>query len=166
MRQIFFFSIYRLRHRKTITQSVQLLSRVWLFATPGTAACQASLSITNSWSLLKLIIKSVIPSNHLILCRPRLPLPSTFPNIRIFSSESVLHIKVAKVLKLQLQHQLFQWIFRTDLRWTGWISLRYKGLSRVFSNTTVQKHHSSVLSFLYGLTLTSIHDYWKNHSFE
>ena len=71
--------------------SVQLLSCVQLFAIPWTAACQASLSITNSWSLLKLMpIESVMPSNHLILCRPLLLLPSVFPSIRIFSSESVL----------------------------------------------------------------------------
>ena len=77
--------------------SVQSLSRVWLFATPQTAARQASLFITNSWSLLKLMsIESVMPSNHLILCRPLLLLPSVFPSIRGFSSESVLHIKWPK----------------------------------------------------------------------
>ena len=71
--------------------SVQLLSRVWLFATPWTAAHQASLSISNSWSLLKLMsIESVMPSNHLILCRPLLLLPSIFLSIRVFSNESVL----------------------------------------------------------------------------
>ena len=76
--------------------SVQLLSCVQLFATPWTAACQASLSITNSWSLLKLMsIKSVMPSNHLILCCPLL-LPSIFPSIRVFSKESVLHIRRPK----------------------------------------------------------------------
>ena len=74
--------------------SVQLLSRVWLFATPWTAACQASLSITNSQSILKLMsIESVMPSNHLILCRPLLLPLSIFPSIRIFSSESVLPIR-------------------------------------------------------------------------
>ena len=74
--------------------SVQSLSRVQLFATPWTAARQASLSITNSWSLLKLMsIKSVMPSNHLILCRPLLLLPSIFPSIRVFSNESVLCIR-------------------------------------------------------------------------
>ena len=71
-----------------------LLSLVWLFATPWTAACQASLSITKSWSLLKLIsIESVIPSNHLILCHPLLLLPLIFPSIRFFSNESVLRIR-------------------------------------------------------------------------
>ena len=77
--------------------SMQLLSRVRLFATPWNATCQASLSITNSWSLLKLMfIESVIPSNHLILCRPLLLLPLIFPSIRVFSNESVLHIKWPK----------------------------------------------------------------------
>ena len=95
--------------------SVQPLSRVWFFATPWIVACQASLSITNSRSLLKLMsIESVMPSNHLILCRPLLLLPSISPSIRVFSHESVLCIQVAKVLEFQLQHQSFQWIFRTD----------------------------------------------------
>ena len=77
--------------------SVQSLSLIWLFATPWTAARQASLSITNSWSLLKLMsIESVMPSNHLILCHPLLLLSSVFPSIRIFSNESVLHIRWPK----------------------------------------------------------------------
>ena len=77
--------------------SVQLLHHVWLFATPWTGACQASLSITNSRSLLKLMsIKLVMPSNHLILCRPLLLLPSIFPSVRVFSSGSVLRIKWSK----------------------------------------------------------------------
>ena len=74
--------------------SVQLLSRILLFVTPWTAACQPSLFITNSWSLLKLrSVESVMPSNYLILCRPLLLLPSIFSNIRVFSNESVLHIR-------------------------------------------------------------------------
>ena len=77
--------------------SVQLLNRVRLFATPWTAACQASLSITNSQSLLKLVsIESVMPSNHLILCRPLLLSPSIFLSIRIFSNQSALHIRWPK----------------------------------------------------------------------
>ena len=77
--------------------SVQSLSRVQLFATPWTAACQASLSITNSRSLLKLMsIESVMPSNHLILCRPLLLLPSIFPSIRVFTNESAFHIRWPK----------------------------------------------------------------------
>ena len=91
-------------------QSVELLSCVRLFVTPRTAACQASLSITNFWSLLRLMsIESVMPSNHLILSC--LLLLSVFPSIRIFSSESALCIKWPKY-QFQLQHQSFQWIFR------------------------------------------------------
>ena len=94
---------------------VQSLSRVQIFATPWTAACQAFLSITNSQSPPKpMPIVSVMPSNHLILCRPLLLLPSVFPSIRIFSNESALCIK-AKVLEFQLQYQSFQWTPRTDL---------------------------------------------------
>ena len=104
--------------------SVQSLSRVWLFATLWTAARQASLSITNSWSLLKLMsIKSVMPSNHLILCHPRLLLPSIFPSIRVFSNESVLRIRFqsigvsasASFLPMNIQDTFL-------LRWTGLIS--------------------------------------------
>ena len=105
-----------LPHPPLYLTSVQLLSRVQLFATPWTAACQASLSITNSWSLLKLMsIKSVMSFNHLILCHSRLLPPSICPSIRVLSNEwvSSLH-HVAKILEFQLQHQSFQWIFRTD----------------------------------------------------
>ena len=83
--------------------SVQSLSHVQLFVTPRTTVCQASLSITNSWSLLKLIsIALVMPSNHLILCCPLLLLPSVFPSIRVFSSESVLHIRWPKYWSFSL----------------------------------------------------------------
>ena len=92
--------------------SVQSLSRVRLFVVLWTAACQASLSITNSWSLLKLMsIESVMPSNHLILCHPLLLLPSIFPSIRVFSKVRSSH-HVAKVL--ELQHQSFRGIFRIN----------------------------------------------------
>ena len=129
--------------------SVQSLSHVQLFVTPKsrkgvlwTAACQASLSITNSWSLLKLMsIVSVMPSNHLILWRPLFLLPSIFPSIRVFSNESVLCIRwpkywssaSASALPMKIQ----DWF---PLGLTGLISLQFKGLSRVFSNTTIQKH--------------------------
>ena len=97
-----------------IFSSVQLLSRVRLFATPWIAAHQASLSITNSQSSLRLTsIELVMPSSHLILCRPLL-LPPIPPSIRVFSNESTLH-EVAKVLEFQLQHQSFQWTPRADL---------------------------------------------------
>ena len=104
---------------------------------------QTSLSITNSQSLLKLMsIESVMPSNHLILCHPLLLLPSVIPSIRVSSNESVSSShQVAKVLEFQLQHQSFQWIFRTDFL-QDWLvgSPCSPRDSRVFSNTTVQKH--------------------------
>ena len=94
-----------------IFSSVQLLIYVWLFVTPWNAAHQASLSTTNSQGLLKLMsITSVMPPNHLILCPPLLRLPSIFPSIRVFSNLS--SHQVAKAL--ELQHQSFQWLFRTD----------------------------------------------------
>ena len=119
---------------------VQSLSHVWLFATPWTAAHQAFLSLTISQSLFKFMsIQSVMLSNHLILGHPLLLLLSIFPSIRVFSNESALYIRWPK---FQLQHQSFQWTTQdwSPLEWTGWISLQSKGLSRVFSNTTVQKH--------------------------
>ena len=88
--------------------SVQLLSHVWLFAASWTAAHQASLSFTNFQSLLKLMsIESVMPSNHLILCRPLLLLPSIFPSIRVFSNESVLHIRWPKYWSFSFSTNLF-----------------------------------------------------------
>ena len=95
---------------------VQSLSHVWLFATTYTAARQASLSISNSQSLLKFMSNElVMPSKRLILCHPLLLLPSIFPIIRVFSNKSVLHIRWLNYWsKFQLQHQSFQWIFRTD----------------------------------------------------
>ena len=104
--------------------SVQLLSCVWLFATPWNAARQACLSITNSRSLLKLMyIESVRPSNHLIFCCPLILPHSIFPRIRVFSNESFFSHKVAKVLEFQLQHQSFQWTLRTDLFRMDWLDL-------------------------------------------
>ena len=95
--------------------SVQSLSCVRLFATPWIAARQASLSITNSQSLLKLMsIELVMPSSHLILCRPLLLLPPIPPSIRVFPNESTPH-EVARVLEFQLQRHSFQWTLRTDL---------------------------------------------------
>ena len=96
---------YRCKFTKVNTwrevSSVQSLSHVWLFVTPWTATCQATLSIINSWSMLKLMsIESVMPSNHLILCHPLLLLPSVFPSIRVFSNESALHIRWPKYWSL------------------------------------------------------------------
>ena len=125
-----------------IFSSVQLLSCIQLFATPWITARQASLSITNSWSLPKLMsIESVMPSSHLILCHPLILLPPIPPSIRVFSNESTLCMRgqsigvlaSASVLPMNTQ----DW---SPVGWTGWISLQSKGLSRVFSNTIVQKH--------------------------
>ena len=117
-------------------------SRVQLFVTPWIAARQASLSITNFGSSLKLMsIESMMPFSHLILCRPLHLLPLIPPSITVFSNESTLHMRwpkhwsfaSASVLPMNTQ----DWF---PLGWTGWMSLQFKGLSRVFSNTTVQKH--------------------------
>ena len=146
--------------------SVQLLSYVRLFVTPWTAACLASLSITNSRNLLKLMsIESVMPPNHLIFCRPLLPLPSIFPSIRVFSNESALHIRWPKYWSFSFNisasnEQSGLIFFRMD-----WLDLLADS-EEFFSNTTVQKHQYFSAHFLYSPTLTSIHDYWKNHSFE
>ena len=148
--------------------SVQSFSRVQLFLTPWIAARQASLSITNSRSSLRLTaIKSVMPSSHLILCRPLLLLPPIPPSIRVFSNESTLHMRwpntAVSALASFLPKKSQGW---SPSERTGWISLHSNGLSRVFSNTTVQKLNSSGLSFLHSPTLTSIHDHRKNHSLD
>ena len=107
--------------------------------------CQASLSTTNSWSLLRFMsIESVMPSNHLILCCPLLLPPSFFPSIRVFSSELVLHIRWPKYwsfsFSISPSNEYSVLPMNNPLGLTGWISLHSKGLSRIFSNTTVQKH--------------------------
>ena len=121
--------------------SFQLLSRVRLFVIPWIAARQASLSITNSRSSLRLMsIQSVMPSSHLILCCPLLlllPIPSS---IRVFSNESTLHMRWPKYWSFSFSISPSKNTQDWFLEWTGWISLQSKGLSRVFSNTTVQKH--------------------------
>ena len=126
------------------------------------------MSITNSWSLPKFMsIESMMPSSHLILCCPLLLLPSIFCSIRVFSNESALRIRWPKYWSFSFNispSNEHPGLISFGMDWL--ISLQPKGLSRVFSNTTVQKHHSSVLSFLYSPTLTSIHDHWKNHSLD
>ena len=123
-------------------RSDQSLNRVRLFATPRIAARQASLSITNSWSSLRLMsIKSAMPSSHLILCRPLLLLPPIPPSIRVFSNESTLGMRWSKYWSFSfsiIPSKEIPGLISSE--WTGWISLQSKGLSRVFSNTTVQKH--------------------------
>ena len=120
--------------------SVQSLGHVQLFATLWTAAHQASLSITNSQSLFKLMsLASVMPSSHLILCHSLLP-PSIFPSFRVFSNESVLHIRWPKYWSFSFSiSPSDEYSGLISLGLIGWISLQSKGLSRVF-NTTVQKH--------------------------
>ena len=135
-------------------------------ATPWTTAHQASL-FTVFWNLLKLMsIESVMPSNHLILCRPLLLLPSIFPSIKVFSNESSLCIRQPKYWSFSFNvgpsNEHSGLIFRMD-----WLDL----LAVQGTLKSLLQHHSSiasillVLNLLYGLTLTSIHDYWKNHSF-
>ena len=126
--------------------SIQALSHVWLFATPWTTACQASLFITNSWSLLKLMsIELVMPSNHLILCHPLLLLPSIFPSIRVFSNESVLHIRWPK-------YWSFSFSISPSNEYSGLISFRMDWLNILVVQGTLKsllQHHSSKASILW-----------------
>ena len=124
--------------------SVQSLSRVLFFETPWTAARQASLSITNSWILLKLMsIKSVMPSNHLILCCPLLLLPSIFPSIRVFSNESVLRIRWPK-------HWSFSFSISPSNEYSGLISFRIDWIDLIAQGPlkSLLQHHSSKASIL------------------
>ena len=168
----FFFPLAALHNiwdLSSLFSSVQLLSRVWLFATPWTAACQPSLFITNSWSLLKTHVHWIGDA-----IQPSHPLSSHSPpafnlsNIRVFSSESVLHIRWPN-------YWSFSFSISPSNEYSGLISFRIdlldlfavQGNSQESSPTPQFKNISvSVLSFLYGPTLTSIHDYWKNHSFD
>ena len=149
---------------------VQLLSHVWLFVTPWTAARQASLSFTISWSFLKLMsIELIMPSNHLTFCCPLLLLPSIFPSIRVFSNESVLHIKWPK-------YWSFSFSISPSIEYWALISFRIDWLvgspcsPRAFQESSptpqFKSINSSALSFLYSPPLTSIYDYWKKYSFD
>ena len=147
--------------------SVQSLSHVQFFVTPWTAACQASLSITNSqcsnscplsrWCHLT-ISSSVVPFSS---CPKSFPASGSFPMSQSFTSggQSIGVSSTVSVLPINIQ----DWF---SLGWTGWISLQSKGLSRVFSNITVQKHQFFCTQLSLYSTLISIHDYWKNHSFD
>ena len=149
-------TLYQLSHQ---FRSVQLFSRVQLFATPGTAACQVSLSIINTQSLLKLMsIELVMTSNHLSLCHPLLLLLSIFPSIRVFSNE----------------YWSFSFSINPSKEYSGLISFRMDWLDLLEVQGTLKSSptpqfksiSSLALSFLYSPTLTSIHDSWKNHSFD
>ena len=135
--------------------------------TPWTAACQASLSITNSWKLLKFMsIKSVIPSNHLILCHPLLLPPSIFPSIRVFSNESVLCIRWPKYWSFSFSispSNGYSGLIYFKIDWFDLLAVQ----GTLESSPTLQfkSINSSVFTFLYSPTFTSIHDHWKTHSF-
>ena len=148
--------------------SLQSFSYVWLSAIPWTAACQASWPITNSRSLLKLIpIELVMPSNHLILCRPLFLPPYILPSIRVFSNESVLCIRWRKYCSLGFS-------ISPSKEYSGLIYFRIKRFDLLSvqgsqeSSPTLQFKSiiSLALSFLCGPTLISTHDYWKSHSFD
>ena len=149
--------------------SVQSLSRVWLFATPWTTAHQASLSITNSCTLLKLMsIESVMPSSHLIPLLSLLLLPQSCPASGSFPNESVLCIRWPK-------YWSFSFNISASNEYSGLISFRMDWfdvpavqgiLKSLLQHRSSKVINSSALSFLYSPTLTSIHDYWKNHSFD
>ena len=156
-------------HVRNLFSSVQLLS-MSDSATLWTSARQVSLSITNSRRLLKLMsIESVIPSNYLILCRPLLPTPSIFPSIRVFSNESVLHIR-------WLKYWNFNFSISPSNEYAGLISFRMDWLDLLAVQGTLKREssptpqfkiiNSSAFSLLYGPTLTCIHNYWKNHNFD
>ena len=148
--------------------SVQSLSRVRLLVTPWIAARQASLSITNSRSSLKLMsIESVMPSSHLILCRPLLLLPPIPPSIRVFFNESTLHMKWPKywsfsfsIIPSKEHPRLIS--FRMD-----WLDLlAVQGTLKSSPTPQFKSINSSAFSFLHSPTLTSIHDHWKNYSLD
>ena len=145
---------------------VQWVSHFWHFVTQWTAARQASLSITNSWSLLKLMsIMSAMPSNHLILCHPFPSCLQSFPTSGFFQisqffpsgGQSIGVSASASVLPMNIQ----DWFFQDWLLWSPW-SLRDSQESSPTSQ--LESINSSALSILYSPTLTSIHDYWKNNS--
>ena len=154
--------------------SVQSLSHIRLFATPWTAASQVSLSITSSWSFLRLMsIEAVMPSNHLTLCCGLVLWPSIFPSIRVFSNESVLHIRWPKYWD-------FSFSISPSNEYSGLISFGWISLHLDLVGSPCSPRHSQespptpqfksiksfVLSFHYSPTLTSIHDYWKNRNFD
>ena len=153
---------------KTHFSSVQSLSHVRLFATAWIRTCQASLSITISQSLPKLIsIESVMPSSHLILCRPLLLLPSIPPSIRVFSNESTLRMRWPK-------YWSFSFSIIPSKEHPGLISFRMdwldllavQGTHKSSPTPQFKSINSLVPNFLHSPTFTSIHDHWKNHSLD
>ena len=142
-------------------------SHVQLFATLWTAAHQASLSITNSQILLKLLsIESVMPSNYLVLCHPLFLQPSIFPSFRVFSNELALHIRWPKYWNFSSASSFHEYSGLISFRLDWFDLLAVQGtLKSLLQHHGLKASNSSALSLLCGPTLTSIHDYWKNHSF-
>ena len=178
MRRLFVFLYYKSKKYlwtatvSKILHSVQFssLSLVQLFATPWTAGRKASLSIINSWHMLRLMsIEPVMPFNHLILCHPLLLPPSIFPSIRVFSNEPVLHNRWPK-------YWSFSFSISPSNEHPGLISFRMDWLDLLAVQGTLKsllQHHSSKASilwhsafFIIQLSFPSLHDYWKNHSFD
>ena len=156
------------KYHKLQFNSVQSLSHIWFFVPPWTAARQASLSITNSRSLRKLMsIELMMPSNHPILCRPLLLSPSIVPSIRVFSNESALRIRWPKYWSFSFNISPFNEhsgliSFRMD-----WLDLlAVQGPLKTSPTPQFKSIYSLMLSFLHSPTLTSIHDHWKNHSLD
>ena len=159
---MFFISMFYFFQFSSVAQSCLTLCDPMNYSTPGLPV------IINSRSSLRLVaIESVMPSSHLILCHPLLLLPSIFPSIRVFSNESALHIRWPK-------YWSFRFSISSSNEHPGLISIRMdwldllavQRLSRVLSNTTVQKHQFVGTQLFYSPTLTSIHDHWKNHSLD
>ena len=154
---------------KSYISTVQSFSCVQLFVTPWTAACQAYLSITNSQRVLKLMsIDSAMSSSHLILCHHLLLLLSIFLSIRVFSSESVLHIRWPKYwsFSFSISPSNEYWgLISFSIDWFGLLAVQGT-LKSLLQHHISKAPISSALSFLYSPTLTSIHDYWKNHKFD
>ena len=172
--KIYYYTVFKgqeCEHNKNgVSVSVQFNSVTQscpTFCDPMNCSTPGLLSTTNSLSLPKLMsIESVMPSNHVILCHPLLLLPSIFPNIRVFSNESALCIRWPKYLSFNLS-------ISPSNEYSGLISFRKDWLDLLAVQGTLKSLlqqfksiSSSVLSFLYGPTLTSIHDYWKNNSFD
>ena len=146
--------------------TVQSLNCVQLFAIQWTSAHQASLSSTIYRNLLQLMsVESVMPSNRLILCRPLLLQPSIFPSIRVFFNESALFIRWPQYwsfsFSISPSKEHSDWF---PLGWTGWSPCSPRDSQKSSPTSQFNSINSSVLSLLYGPTVTSIHEYWKNHS--
>ena len=155
---------------RSVTQFSSVAQSCPTLCNPMDCSTQASLTITNSWSLLKLMsVKSMMPSNHLILCHPLLLLPSIFPRIRIFSSKSVLHIRWPRYWSFR-----FSFSISPYKEYSGLISFRMNWLDLLAVQGTLKsllQHHSSKASILqcsvfFMVQLTFIHYYWKNQSFD